>query len=141
MAGKLNLGGKKLNVTVNNQPQNDDDNTGSAESTPINIEVTIPQEPINKPATRKVGTDRVGTKEMVTFLAMSKNFTLFRDGNDYIIFRNYIFETNNPVDIEFIRNSSSFDKTVFEGAYPPQALKELDERGKYFTKDPDEYEA
>ncbi len=141
MAGKLNLGGKKLNVTVNNQPQNDDDNTGSAESTPINIEVTIPQEPINKPATRKVGTDRVGTKEMVTFLAMSKNFTLFRDGNDYIIFRNYIFETNNPIDIEFIRNSSSFDKTVFEGAYPPQALKELDERGKYFTKDPDEYEA
>lgn len=141
MAGKLNLGGKKLNVTVNNQPQNDDDNTGSAESTPINIEVTIPQEPINKPATRKVGTDRVGTKEMVTFLAMSKNFTLFRDGNDYIIFRNYIFETNNPIDIEFIRNSSSFDKTVFEGAYPPQALKELDERGRYFTKDPDEYEA
>ena len=141
MAGKLNLGGKKLNVTVNNQPQNDDDNTGSAESTPINIEVTIPQEPINKPATRKVGTDRVGTKEMVTFLAMSKNFTLFRDGNDYIIFRNYIFETNNPIDIEFIRNSSSFDKTVFEGAYPPQALKELDERGKYFTQDPDEYEA
>jgi len=141
MAGKLNLGGKKLNVTVNNQPQNDDDNTGSAENTPINIEVTIPQEPINKPATRKVGTDRVGTKEMVTFLAMSKNFTLFRDGNDYIIFRNYIFETNNPIDIEFIRNSSSFDKTVFEGAYPPQALKELDERGKYFTKDPDEYEA
>ena len=141
MAGKLNLGGKKLNVTVNNQPQNDDDNTGSAESTPINIEVTIPQEPINKPATRKVGTDRVGTKEMVTFLAMSKNFTLFRDGNDYIIFRNYIFETNNPVDIEFIRNSSSFDNAVFEGAYPPQALKELDERGKYFTKDPDEYEA
>ena len=141
MAGKLNLGGKKLNVTVNNQPQNDDDNTGSAESTPINIEVTIPQEPINKPATRKVGTDRVGTKEMVTFLAMSKNFTLFRDGNDYIIFRNYIFETNNPIDIEFIRNSSSFDKTVFEGAYPPQAMKELDERGKYFTKDPDEYEA
>lgn len=141
MAGKLNLGGKKLNVTVNNQPQNEDDNTGSAESTPINIEVTIPQEPINKPATRKVGTDRVGTKEMVTFLAMSKNFTLFRDGNDYIIFRNYIFETNNPIDIEFIRNSSSFDKTVFEGAYPPQALKELDERGKYFTKDPDEYEA
>ena len=141
MAGKLNLGGKKLNVTVNNQPQNDDDNTGSAESTPINIEVTIPQEPINKPATRKVGTDRVGTKEMVTFLAMSKNFTLFRDGNDYIIFRNYIFETNNPIDIEFIHNSSSFDKTVFEGAYPPQALKELDERGKYFTKDPDEYEA
>lgn len=141
MAGKLNLGGKKLNVTVNNQPQNDDDNTGSAESTPINIEVTIPQEPINKPATRKVGTDRVGTKEMVTFLAMSKNFTLFRDGNDYIIFRNYIFETNNPIDIEFIRNSSSFDKTVFEGAYPPQALKELDERGEYFTKDPDEYEA
>ena len=141
MAGKLNLGGKKLNVTVNNQPQNDDDNTGSAESTPINIEVTIPQEPINKPATRKVGTDRVGTKEMVTFLAMSKNFTLFRDGNDYIIFRNYIFETNNPIDIEFIRNSSSFDKTVFEGTYPPQALKELDERGKYFTKDPDEYEA
>lgn len=141
MAGKLNLGGKKLNVTVNNQPQNDDDNTGSAESTPINIEVTIPQEPINKPATRKVGTDRVGTKEMVTFLAMSKNFTLFRDGNDYIIFRNYIFETNNPIDIEFIRNSSSFYKTVFEGAYPPQALKELDERGKYFTKDPDEYEA
>ena len=141
MAGKINLGGKKLNVTVNNQPQNDDDNTGSAESTPINIEVTIPQEPINKPATRKVGTDRVGTKEMVTFLAMSKNFTLFRDGNDYIIFRNYIFETNNPIDIEFIRNSSSFDKTVFEGAYPPQALKELDERGKYFTKDPDEYEA
>ena len=141
MAGKLNLGGKKLNVTVNNQPQNDDDNTGSAESTPINIEVTIPQEPINKPATRKVGTDRVGTKEMVTFLAMSKNFTLFRDGNDYIIFRNYIFETNNPIDIEFIRNSSSFDKTIFEGAYPPQALKELDERGKYFTKDPDEYEA
>ena len=117
MAGKLNLGGKKLNVTVNNQPQNDDDNT------------------------RKVGTDRVGTKEMVTFLAMSKNFTLFRDGNDYIIFRNYIFETNNPIDIEFIRNSSSFDKIVFEGAYPPQALKELDERGKYFTKDPDEYEA
>ena len=141
MAGKINLGGKKLNVTVNNQPQNDDDNTGSAESTPINIEVTIPQEPINKPATRKVGTDRVGTKEMVTFLAMSKNFTLFRDGNDYIIFRNYIFETNNPIDIEFIRNSSSFDKTVFEGAYPPQALKELDERVKYFTKDPDEYEA
>ena len=141
MAGKLNLGGKKLNVTVNNQPQNDDDNTGSAESTPINIEVTIPQEPINKPATRKVGTDRVGTKEMVTFLAMSKNFTLFRDGNDYIIFRNYIFETNNPIDIEFIRTSSSFDKTVFEGAYPPQALKELDERGKYFTQDPDEYEA
>lgn len=141
MAGKLNLGGKKLNVTVNNQPQNDDDNTGSAENTPINIEVTIPQEPINKPATRKVGTDRVGTKEMVTFLAMSKNFTLFRDGNDYIIFRNYIFETNNPIDIEFIRNSSSFDKTVFEGAYPPRALKELDERGKYFTKDPDEYEA
>ena len=138
---KLDLGGKKLNVTVNNQPQNDDDNTGSAESTPINIEVTIPQEPINKPATRKVGTDRVGTKEMVTFLAMSKNFTLFRDGNDYIIFRNYIFETNNPIDIEFIRNSSSFDKTVFEGAYPPQALKELDERGKYFTQDPDEYEA
>ena len=141
MAGKLNLGGKKLNVTVNNQPQNDDDNTGSAENTPINIEVTIPQEPINKPATRKVGTDRVGTKEMVTFLAMSKNFTLFRDGNDYIIFRNYIFETNNPIDIEFIRNSSSFDKTVFEGEYPPQALKELDERSKYFTKDPDEYEA
>ena len=141
MAGKLNLGGKKLNVTVNNQPQNDDDNTGSAESTPINIEVTIPQEPINKPATRKVGTDKTGTKEMVTFLAMSKNFTLFRDGNDYIIFRNYIYETNNPIDIEFIRNSSSFDKTVFEGAYPPQALKELDERGKYFTKDPDEYEA
>lgn len=141
MAGKLNLGGKKLNVTVNNQPQNDNDDTGSADSTPINIEVTIPQEPINKPATRKVGTDRVGTKEMVTFLAMSKNFTLFRDGNDYIIFRNYIFETNNPIDIEFIRNSSSFDKTVFEGAYPPQALKELDERGKYFTKDPDEYEA
>ena len=141
MAGKINLGGKKLNVTVNNQPQNDDDNTGSAESTPINIEVTIPQEPINKPATRKVGTDRVGTKEMVTFLAMSKNFTLFRDGNDYIVFRNYIYETNNPIDIEFIRTSSSFDKTVFEGAYPPQALKELDERGKYFTQDPDEYEA
>ena len=138
---KLDLGGKKLNVTVNNQPQNNDDNTGSANNTPINIEVTIPQEPINKPATRKVGTDRVGTKEMVTFLAMSKNFTLFRDGNDYIIFRNYIFETNNPIDIEFIRTSSSFDKTVFEGAYPPQALKELDERGKYFTQDPDEYEA
>ena len=141
MAGKLNLGGKKLNVTVNNQPQNDDDDTGSANNTPINIEVTIPQEPINKPATRKVGTDKTGTKEMVTFLAMSKNFTLFRDGNDYIIFRNYIYETNNPIDIEFIRTSSSFDKTVFEGAYPPQALKELDERGKYFTQDPDEYEA
>ena len=137
---KLDLGGKKLNVTVNNQPQNDDD-TGSANNTPINIEVTIPQEPINKPATRKVGTDKIGTKEMVTFLAMSKNFTLFRDGNDYIIFRNYIYETNNPIDIEFIRTSSSFDKTVFEGAYPPQALKELDERGKYFTQDPDEYEA
>ena len=47
---KIDLGGKKLNVTVNNQPQNDD-NTGSANNTPINIEVTIPQEPINKPAT------------------------------------------------------------------------------------------
>ena len=141
MAGKINLGGKKLNVTVNNQPQNDDDDTGSANNTPINIEVTIPQEPINKPAIRKVGTDRVGIDEMVTFLAMSKNFTLFKDGNNYIIFRNYIFETNNPVDIEFIRTCSSFDKTVFEGVYPPQALKELDERGKYFTQDPDEYEA
>ena len=138
---KLDLGGKKLNVTVNNQPQNDDDDTGSANNTPINIEVTIPQEPINKPAIRKVGTDRVGTDEMITFLAMSKNFTLFKDGNNYIIFRNYIFETNNPVDIEFIHTCSSFDKTVFEGAYPPQALKELDERGKYFTQDPDEYEA
>ena len=143
MANNLKIGGNttKVQTVIVPSEQLKSDQTGSTTGTPINIEVTIPDKNVSKPIIRKVGEERLGGLEQITFLSKAKNFTVFRDGNDYIVFRNYLFITDNPVNIDFLRNSPYFGLEIFEGEYPPEVVKEIEEKNKYLTRDPEEHEA
>lgn len=136
----IKIGGQKTVQTIV-VPTDQLTNNGGTQGTPINIEVTIPDKNKSKPIIRRVGEEHIGSGTEVMFLSKAKNLTVFRDGDDYIIFRNYIFVTDNPVNADFLRNSPYFGYEIFENEYPPEILKEIEDRNKYLTRDPEEHEA
>lgn len=139
---KLEIGGKKDTTQVTIPAEQLIDKDGNVKGTPINIEITMPEKGKSKPIIRRVGEEHTGGETgAVTFLSKAKNLTVFRDGDDYIIFRNYIFQTDNPMNINFLRESPYYDIEIFEGQYPEHILKEIEDRNKFLTRDKEEHEA
>ena len=140
MAKSLDVSGNVVTTVIVPSDQLVDKN-GGATGTPINIEVTMPEKGKSKPITRRIGEEHSGKGGNITFLSRAKNLTVFRDGDDYIVFRNYLFQTDNPVNINFIRESPYFDIEIFEGAYPEHVLEEIEAKNRYLTRDKEEHEA
>lgn len=149
--GNANLNGATIKVKLNSdttKTKSDASNTATEQSkgnenSPVQIELVMPNDNRNLQNNRKIGQDLTNVVgiPIVTFLSKRKSFTVFRNGNDYIMFRDYTFQTDNVTDIEFLREHEINGVEIFEGDYPEHVSNEMAERAKYLTKDKSEYEA
>lgn len=80
-----------------------------------------------------------GQGNQITFLSTKKSLMLFADDVTYIVFKNYVFTTNNPETIEYLRSHEAYGNDIFEGDYPDHVKKAIAEKRKYFTKDKSEH--
>lgn len=85
-------------------------------------------------------TDIEPGKKTYTFISTVDGFAMFEKNNRWFTFSNKTFITQNKEYADLIRRSRSFGIDVFEDELPAAVRAKINEREKYLTKDPDEYE-